>query len=1368
MVDVLNPSVEISSNEPDICHGLSHPAVFALCRQELHDTVMKEKKRRFWQKPTEDVFVKQLAQSWDRTAFLLDWYCRQTGTKRQLPYTSTWNLTTQVALENMQQSQKGIRMHNSFVHWRNAGDEIGCTVLYFLLVLMDRWIDLVHRGELVGLAAALNSEYRVSVGFGLAYYLMGAIFLDRNAQRLRSLSLKMSPATIEDTSQAWKAMADDLKAKRDLYLSTLCRYIGLHIWVLALFTTLSWIFNSSPTGITMFLAYVGAYSGLLLYQYNKIFSGPHIFLPLLVSAVVGFVLGTILTAVLPGFDYNGVITLAAATWTAAFLSFGTAKLRLPRALYIWTKISNTLLRLKHFWGYVPSTDSDGNRNTLPCPMTHPLSEQKYYAYSNDLDEDFSQDELQVFFNKLQTIPEENRFHILPSGNPGDQIVALLLSCTHEKLSKMAIDAFPTVPAVVQEIVEKWKLGSIQVSLVPMLSLRGSGISLQALSQSTAESLTIYVASNSGGLGSMQMTVERNCAIIAETMIRACLESMLGMPHDQAKLAESVLAYRGGDDKPFIVSEYNQRSMLSCVPDTNGSTFEMAYRREILRNLCFGYDCDTQWDKLPLEIRQLFLRRCLGSTEPCTENEMSWISVNVPAEKSCTVLSRIARYDLGAYLTVNKFQYIKSQVCQPDGENEYRQTISGFQEASRLAESHYVVSLSGIFKQHVTTTIAYVYHQMGIGIKFFIIAWTADADYQRELVGVLRNTNPYLAKAVIFVLTAFWIYSRALMSIVLPFFLYRRREDIDEFASTVQKALVLQKKGRIVIRRHGNTETAFIRYTEKSSFELVFFRGDLKEMPEQGQIRISRYDDDMRMIWREEIQSGQITSTFVYEYTTKRRRGMMESSNNMDHRIPLSRTCLTANDVGAKVYYNSKGHIESGSYVRHGNLTRFRYCYRKNARYEDELLRAEFVLPHMSVNVRWCAPPTRHADEPDRWIPTSFVQGATFVQDANVYECTWLYDHKFHPIISTTLNGEAVDTPDMIRYDWLDVLKKPTHCTLADENPLLEFRSPTSSFLSRLLGTNVKQQKVSVSRARSQLWKAWKERADLDGVLTRWVDEELIRKEPLLKPYWRRRDRGNFSKAEDYLASHTDAILASSDLTNDISAWTPLATRLSDLFSFGQGGDAVRYTRRKTLQDDNDHNLHVLAVDTGTWPNEGGGVSACRRDLINNLGTIKWHMVVESANDFGLPKYQTEKNVDSLKVLPLWGIDFMHPYHGMFGNKLDCEIDYLMKKSIVSDIKENFVPILTTLVCGARAIKTSSALVKQTTRALVNLNAYFEHSRHWRDVWTSDVVKDAWRELWLADNMPNAQSPSEWFRSELPTLAQLDTALELWLRCKYFL
>jgi hypothetical protein len=1366
----------MSFGEPDLFRDMSEPAILALCRNDLHDAVLKEKGRKFWHKPTDDDFVKQLADCWESTLFLLDWYARITDTKRPIPYSSTWNLETQVALESMQQSQKGIRLHNSFIHWRTAGDEIYCGILYFLVALLDRWLDLVHShlpsskdqmhnhrsGQLAGLGGSMNTTLRLSVGFGLAYYLIGAVLLDYKAQHLHTMTEQMSPVSIEDTHQIRKAKANDLKFRRHLYFSTLCRFIGIHVWALALCAALIWIFNGSSAGLVMFLAYVGAYSGLLLYQYNKIFSGPHTLMPLLAAVICGFVLGNILLKVYPNFSYDKVIALAVSTWTAAFLSFQTAKLGMPEVFDTRTRMLESIAKIRRS---KQSSSSTAIMSMVSLPRLQSNLNEKYHAYKGaGNDAELSQSELHAYCSKLRAAPKENRYRVLHDGQPGDQITAILLSCTHDNLSRLAMQAFPTMPFLVQRIVKAWKNDSIKIFIVPMQSVVEAKSDLRAISQYAGGLLTLYIASDSRGSASAQTNVSSNCTTIAETLLHACSETMFSMPHYQAEITESMLACREDNDF-YSISECSKRSMPSLSIGPDALAFETTCRKELLRSLCLGFDCDTQWDSLPLDIRRLFLRRCLGIRAPYTNTEMSWINVNVSTDDSCTILSCIARFDLGAYLAVTKYNYFKNRGNQTLTEKEYRQMSADIQEAYHPVLNHSAVSVLSIFTEYVRLPIAYVYHAVGTWVKFFFLACMADPEYQRELNGALIRTPRFLAKPITFVLTGLWIYSRIAMSVTLPFFLYHHRKDIADLAGTVKGSLIIQKKNRLIIRSYGDTETAFVHSIDEGGVKLVFYQGTLKQEPTWGYTRIAKYDTDMRLTSRQEYSNGAVVNEFGYEYATKQLLRKLKISKAKISRIPLVRSCLSGSDEGAKVAYNTKGHIESGSYISHSNLVRFKYHYRKNAKYDDELLRAEFVLPHMSANVSWCAPPVRHAEKMERWIPTPRVHEATFVQGADVYECSWLYDHKFHPTITTKLNGESVDTPDMIRHDWLGVLKKPTRCTFADENPLLAFKTHTSNFLSRLCRTNIKRQEISTSRARSQLWKAWKKRNDLDGVVIRWVDEELIRREPLLRPYWRRRDRGRLVKAENYLALHADAIMASSDLTSDISAWTPLAIRISDLFSFGQGGDAAIFTRTKALQRDTDQNLHVIAVDTGTWPNEGGGVSACRRDLINNLRTIKWHMVVESANDFGLPKHQTEENVESLKIIPLWGLDFMHPNHGMFTNKLDSEVDHLVKAATITDIETNFIPTLTALVRGARATTMTSADVKQATRALVNLNTYFQDSRHWKEVWTSDVVKDTWRNLWLADDMPNAQPPSEWFRTELPTLGHFDTALELWFRCR---
>ena len=205
---------------------------------------------------------------------------------------------------------------------------------------------------------------------------------------------------------------------------------------------------------------------------------------------------------------------------------------------------------------------------------------------------------------------------------------------------------------------------------------------------------------------------------------------------------------------------------------------------------------------------------------------------------------------------------------------------------------------------------------------------------------------------------------------------------------------------------------------------------------------------------------------------------------------------------------------------------------------------------------------------------------------DVWESKYLYDHKFHPTIVTTLNGERVEPPPLILDDHLDVLKRPKHVSLLDDNPLFGFSSIKFNPLTRFLGFSSRQYPVSTTQTRSWLWKAWKEDPTFDGVVVRWLDERLLRRDPVLRPYWRKRDLGNLKAAENYLDQNRDAVMASVDLDNGISSMTPLALKINDLYSFGQGGDAVSRTRSNvTAQEEDETQLHVIAVDTGTWPNE---------------------------------------------------------------------------------------------------------------------------------------------------------------------------------------
>lgn len=181
--------------------------------------------------------------------------------------------------------------------------------------------------------------------------------------------------------------------------------------------------------------------------------------------------------------------------------------------------------------------------------------------------------------------------------------------------------------------------------------------------------------------------------------------------------------------------------------------------------------------------------------------------------------------------------------------------------------------------------------------------------------------------------------------------------------------------------------------------------------------------------------------------------------------------------------------------------------------------------------------------------------ATFVVGSDVWESKYTYDHKYHPTIVTTLNGESVDTPPLIKHDHLGILKKPAKFSFLDDNPLYSFSTIRSNPISRCLGLYTRRYPFRTVQSRYWLWNAWKDDREYDGVMVRWMDERLLRRDNILKPYWRKRDWGHLSSAERYLEQNGEAITAKTDLDNTISCWTPLPIKMNDLLTFRPGGDA---------------------------------------------------------------------------------------------------------------------------------------------------------------------------------------------------------------------
>jgi glycosyltransferase involved in cell wall biosynthesis len=1302
-------------------------------RQALHAAVLKERNRHFWTPATKDPLIAKLAAGYSSTTFLVSWYCKFKRNRMPLPYTPTWNLTLKAGLENMTNMQKGLKLHSAFLHWRNTGADIWSGVLYFVVALMDKWVALLSGGNLVGLSAAGSAQFRLAVGFGLCYYLIGAVSLDAVSQPLWIAANQNTVQPITSLKFLRQAIINDRKARRALYWRHLAKFFFLHIWGATITSALIWVFDGSRDATALYLAYVGAYSGLLWYQYSKIYCGNDAAKSLAIAMIIGLPAGVALHKCMPTFAFSGVISLAVGTWIAAFHSLWMSKIG---------------------WSIFQRSKSTKSGTLDEAEHTEKADFERYSSSVFEPYPELSQATLAKTFNYISSLSAKERYTLDPSQHPGARVMGHLMVQSKTGNSEIVQSAFSAPEQLVQQTANLWASGKTVVQLVSARHFPRQEQRIRTVARRRGDQLHVFVILGQGIAGD-QWTIDmhRNCRIIAEAVVQASAETQLGLSHDHSMLAE-LLAVDGSNSSGLSVPEGVKRqletSSAECARVINNGD------RTLLRYLLLGLDCEKEWDQLPKTIRAFLLERCCGLSRPLSASERSWVRSKFCDGYALTPEEHVARCQLGASLTYLVVDYAKTMEAHDEYDKEDSETSSsscGTTLEHELSPGKHKSKLASL-KLNLN-----ICHQKLQGcIKFFVLSLTADPEYQRELDFVMRTKPLFLRWPMVFFLNTVWSYCKVLQNVILPVAMFHGRENVSRLYSNMKCMKTVIEKNRIVIESLNGASTCFITAQPDGTLKMSQYKGRHDSEPEDLKqlTAINAYSDRLLLTQREERTGSEIVNLFTYEYD--------QQGNKSTSKLPVQRQCLKGKLVGQVAQYDHRGYITTGSTFRGVNPVTFTYWYRRSAKFEDELLRGEYVFPHITIRVSWSMPPKNHATRLDEWIPFKKVTEATFIEGSNVHHASWTYEHKAHPEIWTTLNGEPVVTPPLIREDWFRVLEKPGRCGFLSDNPLLSFSSAKSSFISRRFGLNVKRYPIPTSHARTHLWKTWKEGKELDAIAVRWLDERILRSDRILTTYWRNRDFGRLDAAKKYLDAQADTIMARTDMDPELSSWLHIAFKISDYYSFGQGGDSTINTRTMNSQlQDSDDELHILAMDTSTWPNEPGGVSACRRDMVNDLKTIKWHIVAESANDYGVPRFQIERNVHSLTILPLWGLDFLNPTHGILENSLDSAVVKRSHDTRAADVERNFLPILESLVKCSRTISLTPEHIDEATKALVDLNTYFESSRNWNDVWNYDVVKQRWRELWLTEEMPDTLSVSQWWDFEKPTMLQLDQALNMWHR-----
>ncbi|KAL4804605.1 hypothetical protein BDV18DRAFT_153061 [Aspergillus unguis] len=1292
-------------------------------RKALFEAVQIEIKRPLRSKQTNDEFVRRMAEGYSATMFLLVWYCKSSRTKIPLPYSPTWNLQLKAAVDTMGDMQKGLNMHSAFLHWRHTGADVWCGILYFVVALSDKWTALLTGEALVGLSTESSSEYRLAVGFGLAYYLAGAVILDAVSQPLWTSVRRRNDEPVSSLDSLRQVISHNSDERQLLFWGNLMKFFLVHVWGTAATLALMWAFEPSQKATIMYLAYIAAYSGLLFYQYNRVFTGPEAAHCLALGSAVGFIIGVVMHEIIPPFTWSSVISFGSGTWTAALYSLWLSDIGLP--------------------GSKTSDLSTGSRVSTRPPT--------YIASSLETCHELSPTTAARAFDNFNTLPENIRHRVEPTTHPGTEVKQILSNTVPR--SALTEGALPDADGILREVVRQWASGQTTVEFISSEHLLHTDQGLRSVSRLSNDHLHIFVVIGPGLVGAdWPNNVRRNCMAIAEAIVQATAEAKLGFSHDQAMLAQLLCGefeHLGDGFVPEGVKAQLERSPPECTRVANHG------QRMFLRNLLFGIDCDLEWDSLPATARSFLLRRCTGMSGHLSLDELTWLEGQIGSQDLQHVGLRIAQYDLGALMALSTQSYAKRCLL-----HEFAPNPLAMLEMTDRKPLHDLlpppIGLNIGFLDALKLSLLRIRHSAKTCLKFVILSLVADPQYQRELEYVIRAQPLIFAWPTTIVLNSIWSLCKTIQGFILPFVLLHGRERISNVYKATRGWKTVIKKNRIILESLTGWSTCFTRAQADGITLLYQYSGDhLYEPKDQKKLfAVSTYTNKLTLLRREEYRDGKLVNDFTYEYAEDSKAG---------RKIPIQRQCTAGELEGQVVQYDERGYIVSGSSVQGINPVQFKYYFRKNAKFDDELLRAEYMFPHVLIQVSWCMPPRNRRHRDDKWIPYPRVTDAIFIRGVDVHHAKWTYDHKFHPIISTTLNREKVATPAMIHEDWFHVLQKPARSSFFHDNPLYFFKSIKTNPITRLLGLNIKTRPMPTSRARTHLWKSWKESKEFDAVTTTWLDELLLRSDRVLRPYWRYRDFGQLDIAGHYLDSKVDTILARVDIDPEISSWTQMAFKISDLYSFGTGGDARINTRTLSTQlQDTDTQLHVLALDTATWPNEPGGVSACRRDMVNNLKGIRWHIISENANDYGVPKFQIEKNVQSLTVVPQWGLDFLNPTHGVFQNMLDSAVVERAQETNKADIMKHFLPILATLVRCSRTTGLRRHHIQEATTALLDLNTYFESGRSWNDVWMSETVKHAWREMWLT-NVEDALPVSEWWNSERPSLQQFDNALDMWHR-----
>ncbi|PNY28004.1 Uncharacterized protein TCAP_02071 [Tolypocladium capitatum] len=1258
----------------------------------------------------------------------IDWLFKKTNPDANVPdlFSGAWYTQLGEAKKQQQQVSRGLKEHNIMLLFRNARYDLGQNLGLFLVALMDRWVSIIMGAREPHTSIYTDHRARYGICFCILYFCFSVMLLDVVLQDYWSLRFVLSKEKLVDYRHSRMVARDWESMRRQTLVLALAKLFSHIMFVFGGTTLLLWVFVESPETTILYYLYILGYTSVIVFQFNRCFTTNvrvHVTI-IFASAIVGFVTGCTLHAIpaTAGWLYSDVLAQNIAAVSAAF---------------------GTLL-----WSWKDWT----------APNTAAASTAPAATYKRDI---WVQRNIRAGDDAESKVAVRNTLNMKVAGavtrhDDGSVMSQKITQLLHRSLTNPNGTArqTPWAVGIIETVIRKWEEGHVKITVVSQEKFAKAGLKdICSFSQLDGQVLKVtagFLREAELHLPSWQSQL---ATMMAESLLYhvARVDGMLS--HSQAVQAEHFL--HGS-------SPMSKRIELElALADVNGlARVVRKSNSELMRHLCLGVNVDSNWDTIPPSARRAIFARITGQQVALSQELRQWLSYSKIDLQSLEFHLQLTlhishesakRYETVIYFSRNNNPGAVGPVAElkPVRINGSR-APGGLRLARRC------------FRALVTFPLAFV--------KWVAVISGGGADIERELSNCLRRA--YFRRSILYVTLLLWKMCWVMKNFWVYTLLVYHRPALVSIKRLARKgARRAIARNSIAVECRHRTITGFAVNGDDGSMTLEAFDGNLQEHPQDKEpLFRATYDENFRLTCRVDNEGN--TSTYNYSHGSRQR-------------WPMSREVVDSSRRTIS-FYDKHGRTIHGVLSLGSAAYAFYYHYKATPKGSPDLLRADFKPLNAGskdrLSVFWGVPLGTRAGFYN-WAPSEKIRRIVRVIDGKTFVTEVEYHHRRDPVSVTVLEEEdgcktaIAQAPKVFPEEDLLLIRPPSlmfdsddvliHHGLLQVKRMRHAASKKRSIIPHwsslpLWGVRV-YRPVPTWRIRTELWRGWLN-GTLDAVTACWIDELVVREEPLLRKYWRARDTGNLDLARLALDDGIDQIASAIELEADVSEVCLLPIKTADLYAMGLGKDANQVTNRpQDCYNDTKDRISVIVNDIGCWPEAPGGVSNCRRDLVNGHSTIRNHVLAECANEFGIPRFQIERNVQSLKLLPLWGLDGNDAHHGLIDNILQSQVDDKIHDTDVQrDIAGVFIPLLKAFVKGARTKRYSRADLIQYTNVMLSISKYYEHKDYNR-TWSSREVEDAWAEAWLVPyNEPNISDPSDYFDIERPSFHDFREAMGIYV------